>query len=237
MDTVIIIPTYNNAGTVEDVLKRTLEQGYPVMVVNDGCTDSTKDILGQYPQITVITHPENRGKGAALKSAFKKAREMGYKFALTLDADGQHYPEDIPLLMAQKGDRTLVVGSRNMQGKDGKSSFANKLSNRTFAAYSWTWIPDTQTGYRLYPLNDLPPLWVISARYEAELSLLMFSAWKGIKLVPVEIRVNYPEDRVTHFRPFQDFTRITLLNCFFLPVTILYGYPRMLLRKLFGRKA
>ena len=234
-DTVVIIPTYNNAGTLADVLERTLAQGLPVIVADDGCTDSTPAILDPFiagGSVTVVRHSRNLGKGAALKSAFKKARELGFAYAVTIDSDGQHYPEDIPLLLAAEGENTLVVGSRRTQGIDGGSSFANRLSNNTFAAYSGVRLPDTQTGFRLYPLQDLPPLWVMSSRYEAELSLLMFSAWRGVKLVPVQVRVNYPRDRVSHFRPVRDFLRITLLNTFFLFVAILYGYPRILLRKI-----
>jgi len=231
-DTVAVIPTYNNARTLEDVLKRTLSQGLDLIVVNDGSTDATPFILVRYPSVKVITHKRNRGKGAALKSAFILARKMGYAYAVTIDADGQHYPEDIPLLLAQKGERTLVVGSRDTRGKGSGATFANKLSNGTFALYSGISLPDTQTGFRLYPLNDLPSLSVMSARYEAELSLLLFSAWKGLRLVPVPVQVNYPEDRVSHFRPVRDFMRITALNTAGLFLALFYGWPRILLRTL-----
>ena len=125
-----------------------------------------------------------------------------------------------------------MVGSRSIRGKDGRSSFANKFSNFWFTLYTWIKLPDTQTGYRLYPLKNLPSLRLLSARYEAELTLLVFSAWKGLKLVPVPVQVEYPEDRVTHFRPGKDFTRISILNTLLLFVALFYGYPRTLLRKL-----
>ena len=92
-------------------------------------------------------------------------------------------------------------------------------------------MPDTQTGYRLYPLESLPGLWLLTARYEAELALLVFSAWKGLQLTPVPVQVSYPEDRVSHFRPLKDFMRITALNCILLVVALLYGWPRMLIGK------
>lgn len=234
-DTVVVIPTYNNAGTLADVLERTLAQGFPVVVVDDGCTDNTKSVLEGFDRqsLTVLEHPSNMGKGAALKTAFKWALEQGYSYAVTIDSDGQHYPEDIPVLVAGKGERTLVVGSRQMRGANAGGSFANRFSNFWFRLYTGVRLTDTQTGFRLYPLHDLPSLKVVSSRYEAELSLLVFSAWKGVKLIPVSVKVSYPENRVTHFRPFRDFMRITVLNTIFLPLAILYGYPRLLFNRLF----
>ena len=231
-DTVVIIPTYNNAGTLKDVLSRTLAQGLPIVVVDDGCTDGTRVILSGFKDVTVIAHPKNQGKGAALKTAFRWALEKGYAYAVTIDSDGQHYPEDIPELLKAKGERTIVVGSRTTRGANAGGSFANRFSNFWFTAYTGIRLTDTQTGFRLYPLRDLPSLRVVGNRYEAELSLLLFSAWKGLRLVPVQVRVNYPKDRVTHFRPFQDFMRITLVNIIGLPLAIFYGWPRILLHKL-----
>ena len=231
-DTVVIIPTYNNAGTLKDVLSRTLAQGLPIVVVDDGCTDGTREILSGFKDVTVIAHPKNQGKGAALKTAFRWALENGYAYAVTIDSDGQHYPEDIPELLKAKGERTIVVGSRTTRGANAGGSFANRFSNFWFTAYTGIRLTDTQTGFRLYPLHDLPSLRVVGNRYEAELSLLLFSAWKGLRLVPVQVRVNYPKDRVTHFRPFQDFMRITLVNIIGLPLAIFYGWPRILLHKL-----
>lgn len=231
-DTIVIIPTYNNAGTLQDVLERTLAQGLPVVVADDGCTDNTREILAGFKDVNVIAHPKNLGKGAALKTAFRWALENGYSYAVTIDSDGQHYPEDIPLLIKEKGERTLVVGSRTTRGANAGGSFANRFSNFWFTAYTGIRLTDTQTGFRLYPLRDLPSMKVVGNRYEAELSLLLFSAWKGLRLVPVQVRVNYPRDRVTHFRPFQDFMRITLVNIIGLPLALLYGWPRILLHKL-----
>jgi glycosyltransferase involved in cell wall biosynthesis len=258
-DTLVIVPTYNNAGTLENVLQRCLNQGLPVLVVDDGSTDGTREILEKMPglaghdgnimsgrpdfvmadsdrpSLSIIRHPKNLGKGKALKTGFLEARKQGYQYALTIDSDGQHYPEDIPVLLAAKGERTLVVGSRSQMGADGGGSFANRFSNFWFHLYTGVRLPDTQTGYRLYPLQELPSLALLSARYEAELTLLVFSAWKGLTLKPVPVNVAYPEDRVSHFRPGADFTRISLLNTLLLLVALLYGWPRTLLRRLLGR--
>ena len=112
------------------------------------------------------------------------------------------------------------------------NTFANRFSNFWFRLQTGISLPDTQTGFRLYPLHHLPCLRLLTARYESELELLVFSAWRGVRLVPVGISVNYPDDRVTHFRPFWDFFRISLLNSVLCILALVYGYPRMLITKL-----
>ena len=235
-DTCVLIPTYNNVSTVGDVARRALAQGLRVFIVDDGSTDGTGRMLADLP-VTVIRLDPNRGKGIALKTGLQRVREAGFRFAVTLDADGQHFPEDIPVLLAAGGGRTLVVGSRNLaaDGMPSGNTFANKFSNFWFTVQTGRRLPDTQTGFRLYPLEDLPPLWLMSARYEAELTMLVFSAWRGLSLAPVPVRVAYPEDRVSHFRPFRDFARISVLNTLLCLVAVVYGYPSLLLRK-FVRK-
>ena len=233
----VIIPTYNNAWTVCDVAGRAAAQGFPVIVVNDGSTDGTAAKLAQSGlPVTVLTHPHNRGKGIALRTALTHARSQGFRYAITLDADGQHFPEDIPVLTAAVAEHpgALVVGSRNLQAENmpGGNTFANRFSNFWFRVQTAQSLPDTQTGYRAYPLDRLPNLRILTSRYEAELALLVFSAWKGIELVPVPIRVCYPEDRVSSFRPFRDFFRISVLNTFLCILALVYGYPRLLINKL-----
>ena len=225
-----VIPTYNNGGTVAEVVRRVLQQGLPVIVVDDGSTDGTQDALKGL-DIKILRHSQNRGKGIALRTGLEEARRLGYRHALTIDADGQHDPSDIPALVAAAAPRTLVVGSRNIaaEGMSSGSTFANRFSNFWFTLQTAHKLPDTQTGFRIYPLEDLPSLKLLTARYEAELTLLVFSAWKGLKLVPVPVKVYYPEDRVSHFRPFADFFRISVLNTVLCVLALLYGYPRMLI--------
>ena len=225
-----VIPTYNNGGTVAEVVRRVLQQGLPVIVVDDGSTDGTQDALKGL-DIKILRHSQNRGKGIALRTGLEEARRLGYRQAMTIDADGQHDPSDIPALVAAAAPRTLVVGSRNIaaEGMSSGSTFANRFSNFWFTLQTAHKLPDTQTGFRIYPLEDLPSLKLLTARYEAELTLLVFSAWKGLKLVPVPVKVYYPEDRVSHFRPFADFFRISVLNTVLCVLALLYGYPRMLI--------
>ena len=234
-----LMPTYNNGGTLRDVVERVLNYCADVIVVNDGCTDDSAEILASFgDRITVVDYGSNRGKGYALKQGFKKAKQMGFSYALTIDSDGQHFPEDIPLFVEalEQHPGALIVGSRNLNQENmpGGNTFANKFSNFWFKIQTGIDLPDTQTGYRLYPLRRLPH--IFSARYEAELSLLVFSAWRGIDLVPIKVNVFYPEDRVTHFRPFWDFFRISVLNTVLCLLAIVYGWPSKLIHKLLRRE-
>lgn len=227
----VVIPTYNNVGTIVDVINRTLIQCVDVIVVNDGSTDGTAEILREIKGITLIDYQINKGKGTALKRGFKKALELGFSYAITLDADGQHYPEDIPLLLEAnvKHPGCIIMGQRKMEGVERSkgSKFANSFSNFWFCVQTFHYLSDTQTGFRLYPLHKLHGLSLLTSRYEAELELLVFSSWHGVKIVSVPINVYYPpvEERVSHFRPGLDFARISLLNTILCCLAIVYGLP------------
>ncbi len=229
-----LIPTYNNAGTIVDVVRRVHQHMRDIIVVVDGSTDDSYALLQNigFP-LTIVQHERNRGKGAALVSGFRKALDLGYDFALTIDGDGQHYPEDIPLILRAHDvhPNALIVGSRQFTDDNmpGKSKFANRFSNFWFALQTTIHLPDTQTGMRLYPLHQLYGLGILTSRYEAELELLVFAAWHNVPLVPVPIRVYYPpkEERVSHFVPARDFTRISILNCFLCIGALLFGYINM----------
>lgn len=235
----VVIPTYNNAATLRDIVERTLAVCGDVIVVDDGSSDdSVARLQPLRERITLVGYPRNRGKGYALRRGFEEALRQGFDTAVTLDSDGQHSPEEIGRLtraIEQTGPRAiLVVGSRNLdaEGMPTGNSFANHFSNFWFVLQTWRRLPDTQTGFRLYPLRHLPNLRLLTHRYESELELLVFSAWKGVRLVPVSVGVSYPPDRVSHFRPFIDFFRIAVLNTFLCLLALVYGYPRMIVRKI-----
>lgn len=232
-----MIPTYNNAGTIADVVRRTLAWCLDVIVVADGCTDDTLGILQGIEGITVVSYPKNAGKGTALKRGFRRALAMGFAYAITLDADGQHFPEDIPVLLQANRQHpgALVVGRRqglDMARRSWGSKFANAFSNFWFAIQTGHRLADTQSGYRLYPLKKLRGLSLLTARYEAELELLVFAAWHGVELVSVPVGVFYPapEERVSHFRPVRDFSRIFILNTLLCVLALVYGLPLALWR-------
>lgn len=231
----IVISTYNNEKTVADIARQAMDYCDDLIVVNDGCTDNSVEKLSALQdKITLVSYPDNQGKGTALTRGFKAATEKGFRYAITMDADGQHYASDLPAFAEALTTHpdTLIVGSRqlNQPNMPSKNNFANRFSNFWFTVHTGKKLPDTQTGYRLYPLDKMGKMKLLSSRYEAELALLVRSAWRGIDILPIPINVYYPpkEERVSHFRPGMDFFRISVLNTFFTFAAILYGYPAML---------
>ena len=239
----ILIPTYNNEKTLSSVIDRSLSVCADVIVVNDGSSDGTMSILSGYgDRIDIVSYERNRGKGYALKRGFERAKELGFRYAITLDSDGQHFPEDCEVLLGvidealREVKHYHVVGCRNLaaDGMPRENSFANRFSNFWFRVQTALSLPDTQSGYRLYDLEALPSFAFVTNRYESELELLVYSVWRGVKVVSVPVRVYYaPEgERVSHFRPFMDFFRISVLNTVLCFAAVLYGYPRMLVNKI-----
>ncbi len=239
----VLVPTYNNAATLGQVLEDVLSYTQHVIVVNDGSTDSTMQVLDQYPTVQRVAYTPNRGKGIALRRGFKYALEQGYDYVITMDADGQHFAADLAVLQEKlkaEGD-AIIIGARNLQQENmpGKNSFANKFSNFWFYVETGLKAPDTQSGYRLYPLHRIAPIRFWCTRYEFELEVLVRSAWKGIPISWAPVRVYYPpaEERVSHFRPFQDFSRISVLNTVLVLITFLYIKPRDFIRFLFRKES
>lgn len=237
-----VIPTYQNAKTLLQVVADVHRVVDTVFVVDDGSNDGTAALLdkatGNERPEKVLTHPKNCGKGAALKTGLTYARQQGFRYAVTMDADGQHRADDIPALLkaVEEEPDALAIGSRGLQHENmpAKSTFANRFSNFWFALQTLQRLPDTQSGLRVYPLRCLHGLRWMSARYEAELTLLVFSAWAGVKLLPVPVSVYYPprDQRVTHFRPGRDFTRISMLNTLLCFLMVVYGWPRIFFRQI-----
>ena len=159
----VIIPTYNNVGTIATVIADVKKYASDIIVVNDGCTDNTAEILSSIEGIKVIDYAKNRGKGYALRLGLKRAYEWGYEYAITIDADGQHYADDIPVFIdrIEEEPNSLLVGARNLAADNmpSKNTFANKFSNFWYRVETGKRLTDTQSGYQIHHLNMFVHLW------------------------------------------------------------------------------
>jgi len=236
----VIIPTYNNEKTLQRVIEGVLAQSKDVIVVNDGSNDGTSAVLDTFSdRITRIDFPKNKGKGKALREGFKLAVKEGFTHAITIDSDGQHFPDDIPLFIEKLKEypSAVIMGSRNMnqEGVPSKSSFGNKFSNFWFWLETGIKLPDTQTGFRLYPLNKIKKLHLFTTKFELEIEVIVKLAWRNTPFIALPIRVKYDaEERISHFRPFKDFTRISFLNSY-LVILALIRRPILLISKMFTK--
>jgi glycosyltransferase involved in cell wall biosynthesis len=237
----VIIPTYNNSASIATVIDDVAAYTDKIIVVNDGSTDDTIAIVQRYP-VNLLSYEKNVGKGWALRKAFKAAAALNYDFAITIDADGQHFAKDLPAFIEklQQTRHAIIIGSRNMQQASvpGKSSFGHKFSNFWFRVETGITCPDTQSGYRLYPIHLLKNTRFFTRKYEFEIEVLVRSAWNGVEIAAVPVSVYYPpkEERISHFRPFRDFTRISILNTFLVLIAFFYIWPRNFFRSLAVKK-
>lgn len=217
-DVLVVIPLYNHAKTVAEVAAGAVEQGFDVLVVDDGSSDNPGAEIKKQG-CAFIRHPVNRGKGAAILSGAQYADVNGYSYIVTIDADGQFLPEDIGLLTGEveKGSAggTIIVGNRMMDGSAPVSShFGRKFSNFWVRLESGVQVDDSQTGLRLYPVKELLALPVFSRGYAFEVEVLVRAVWAGLSIRSVPVRVVYPEgdERVSHFHKIRDNFRISMLH-------------------------
>jgi glycosyltransferase involved in cell wall biosynthesis len=235
----VVIPTYNNAGTLSKVIFAVLEYTSEVLVVNDGSTDDTSQIVNAFGEkLNFIEFKKNKGKGKALREGFRWALGHGYEYVISIDSDGQHFADDLPQFLdyIEQNGPALLIGSRNMTGENvpGKSSFGNNFSNFWFRVETGLKLDDTQSGFRMYPVKAMEKIQFFTRRFEFEVEVIVKAAWRGIDVVNVPVKVHYdpPSERVTHFRPFQDFTRISILNTYLVTLTLLYYFPRRFIQGL-----
>ncbi len=213
----IVIPVYNHAATLREVVERCLAVHPQVLVVDDGSSDGALETLAGL-DVRTLRHEQNRGKGAAILTAASEAQRLGMSHIVTIDADGQHDPADFPRFVEvmRQHPLALVVGNRDFSVANipGSSRFGRKFSNFWLRVQTGKSLPDTQNGFRAYPVFVLQGLKWHETRYSFEIEVLVKAAWAGVELRDVDISVYYPpaEERVSHFRGFMDNFRLTLLN-------------------------
>lgn len=205
----VIVPAYREGGRIGAVVKGIRPWCDDVIVVDDGSDDRTADEAASAGAI-VIRHAVNRGKGAALETGFRVARERGFDYAITMDGDGQHVPEDIRTFMdAYRTTGTpVLIGNRMADTR--AMPFVRRWTNRFM---SWLLsremgqrVPDTQCGYRLYRLSAIAGVPVESGRFAAESEILMHLSHAGVRIGSVPIATRYGTER-SKINPWKDTVR------------------------------
>ncbi|MCG5529935.1 glycosyltransferase family 2 protein [Halorhodospira halochloris] len=218
MTVVAIIPAYNEATTITEVVKRALEY-CSVVVVDDGSSDLTSQDVANVGA-KVLRNESNRGKAFSLWRGFRYALESGAKFIITLDADGQHLPEDIPRLIAkaEHNPGSIVIGgrTRRLERMPKLRKFGNRAANFWISWASGQWIADTQSGFRVYPASVLREMIEQNATqgrgFVLESEILIEASWRGVPIVIEEVEAVYPPwARRSYYRPTADTLSIIMM--------------------------
>ena len=225
------IPVYNNAATVVDVARRCRRRLPDVLVVDDGSTDLTADHLADLAaaDVSLRRHDRNRGKGAAILTALDTALERQADYLITIDADGQHFPEDLPAFLAilDQEPEVLLVGCRTFDDSvPGKSRFGRAFANFWLKLETGVDCGDCQSGFRAYPVKAISRLRCRSRRYNFESEVLARAAWGGVTIKDTPVAVAYPKNRVSHFDPWRDNLRISLIHAWLICLRLLPWQPR-----------
>ena len=217
-----VVPTYNNPKTIKNVATDIVIHNYKVIVVDDGSDIPVESLLEKDNEnIITLRHAQNQGKGRAIISGIQKAKELGYTHIVTLDGDGQHLASQIDKLVAVcNNDDEIIIGARNfdLENVPNGSKFGRWFSNFWACWDTGYEITDSLSGFRIYPVSiiDLP---IKTDRFDWEMEVLVRHAdsEKSIKEVAIECYYPTAQDRVSHFRKFEDTIAIVLVHVQILP--------------------
>ncbi len=213
-----VIPVYNNAATIKDIVTASFHYVQNILVVDDGSTDADLSLLLKDTGAVIIRHDKNKGKGAALMTAINYLKDKQAVSMITIDGDGQHLPEDIPLFIdaVNNDPDAIYIGVRNFDQADvpRSSRFGRKFSNMWFKIETGMDCRDTQSGFRAYPVHLISQLNLHGRFYDFEIEVLARAAWAGIPIREIMVTVVYSPSgmRVSHFHKFKDNMRISVMH-------------------------
>jgi len=235
---IIIVPTYNNPTTIKAVAEDVLAHGYKIIIVDDGSDKIIEELFTakEKENIIFVRHDINQGKGKAIISGALRAKKLGYKHILTIDGDGQHLASQAHLLVDECDIQSdeIIIGARNfnLDNVPKPAKFGRWFSNLWACWDTGYEITDSLSGYRIYPVSivELP---IKTQRFDWEMEVLVRHADAGKKIKEVEIECYYPlaEDRVSHFRNFEDTMTIVWVHLQILPFKV----PGMIRNALFKK--
>lgn len=220
MQLALVIPNFNHQAAIEKTLESLAELDLHCYLIDDGSNDETRHLLislaDKYSWVTLLHHPFNRGKGAAVTTGLRSAYKDGYSHALQVDADGQHNLDDIPAMVAkaEANPKALISGLPQYDDSVPKSRFYAR-----YLTHFWVWvetlsfdIQDSMCGFRVYPLAATERLFLNQAlgeRMDFDIEVLVRLHWAGVEVIHLPTRVIYPEGGISHFQGLWDNLRIS----------------------------
>ena len=218
---IAVVPTLDNDETIQDVVNDVLEHNYKIIVVDDGYKNKVENILEKNDDLTILRHEINLGKGEAILTGARKAKELGYEYFMVLDGDGQHLASQIEKIICDCNEKDLIIiGARNFEIKNVPNG---SKFGRWFSNFWATWdtgqeIKDSLSGFRLYPISILE-LDIKTSRFDWEMEVLVKHSWKGREIKEIITECYYPtaQERVTHFKKFWDTASIVWVHIRLLP--------------------
>jgi len=211
MNICVVVPVYNSPF-IEEVLTDLAQYDYKIVVVDDG---SSPKVSIKWSGITILRHEKNMGKGEAILTGAKYAKEHGFSFIVTFDGDKQHISSQIAPLVAAYKEGSIVIGNRDFTAPSvpKSSKFGRKFSNFWVFLETFKSLGDTQSGFRIYPLSILD-LNIQNRRFDFEIEVLALHSYRGGEIIDVDVACYYPphEERVSHFNKLNDNIRLTKVH-------------------------
>lgn len=218
-----VIPVYNHGAALESVVKNLLQYNFPIIVVDDGNDEKNKayinDVVARYSLVTLLVHPKNKGKGEAMKTGVRKAREMGLTHILQIDSDGQHDAAKASyfLELSQKNPEAIICGYPEYDDSAPRHRVnGRKIANAWIHIVSFTSeeeVRDALIGFRIYPVEPyckvIDSHALIDSRMGYDIDILVHMIWLGTPVISAGVKVSYPKDGISNFRAVRDNLRIS----------------------------